>query len=107
MTPDFEKEIATLTVSGFSNVRIGRPNSSTRSGLISTMWQPLSMREGLFIGKVTAGPVRVQFQMKCLDFKGGAGLTGAKLESELSEKLPSPTVLDEREGKTAAMKSSV
>ena len=71
-----------------------------------TMWHPLSMREGLFIGKVTAGPVRVQFQIKCFDFNGGGGLTGVKLESDPSEKLPSPTAEDERDGKTAAMKSS-
>lgn len=65
------------------------------------------MREGLFTGKVTEGPVREQFQIKCLDLMGGGELTDEKLESEPSVKLPSPTAPEESEGKTAATKSSV
>lgn len=65
------------------------------------------MREGFVTGKVTDGPVREQFQMKCLDFMGGGLLTDEKLLSDPSEKLPSPMIPEERFGKTAAMKSSV
>ena len=65
------------------------------------------MRADLVTGKLTKGPVSEQFQIKCFDFMWGGVLTDAKLESDPSEKLPSPTTLEEREGKTAAMKSSV
>ena len=71
------------------------------------MWRPLSMSVGLFTGKVTAGPLRMQFQMKCLDFRGGGELTEAKLESEPSEKLPSPMTPNRIDGKTAVQKSLV
>ena len=64
------------------------------------------MREGFVTGKVTEGPVREQFQIKCLDFRGGGLLTEEKLESEPSEKLPSPKTPEGRVGKIAATKSS-
>ena len=73
---------------------------------MSTMWQPLSIRLGFITGKVTEGPLRAQFQMKCLDLRGGGLLTDdEKLESSPSEKLPSPIKPEERLGKTAARKS--
>ena len=64
------------------------------------------MREGLVTGKVTEGPVREQFHIKCLDLRGGGSLTEEKLASEPSEKLPSPKTPEGRVGKTAATKSS-
>ena len=105
--PDLENEIATLTSSGCFRVKIGRPSLATRSGCMRTMWQPLSIRADLVTGKVTAGPMSEQSQIKCLDLMGGGSLTEEKLESDDSERLPFPMAAAESDGKTEAMKSSV
>ena len=96
-----------LMVSGFFNVEMGRPNSSMMLGRINTMWHLLSMSAGLFMGKATEGPVSMQSQTKCLDFRGGGLLTELKLFSELSVRFALPTTVEDREGKAAAMKLSV
>ena len=66
----------------------------------------MSIKDGFVTGKVTEGPFNKQFHMKCLDLIGGGELTEEKLESDPSKKLPSPTMQEERFGKTAATKSS-
>lgn len=71
------------------------------------MWQPLSISKGFVTGKSTEGPVNEQSQITCFDFIWGVTLTNTKLLSEPSEKLPSPMAANEREGKTAAIKSLV
>ena len=98
--------MATSTISGSFNAKIGSPSSSTTSGLIRTMCEPLSIKVGFVTGKVTEGPFNKQFHMKCLDLIGGGELTEEMLESDPSKKLPSPTMQEERFGKTAATKSS-
>jgi hypothetical protein len=85
VTPAFEKEIATSTFSGCSKEKMGRPNSETKFGLMRTMWHPLSIKEGLFTGRLTVGPVSEHIQIKCLDFMWGGVLTDEKLLSEPSE----------------------
>ena len=90
---DFEKEMVTSTVSGWSKVKTGKPNCATTSGCIRTIWQPLSIRDKFFIGKSTVGPVNKQSQMKCFEFIWGVILTEAMLLLEPSEKLPLPMTL--------------
>jgi hypothetical protein len=87
-------------------MKTGRPSSLTMSGWIKTVWHPLSIRAAFFKKKVTVGPFSIQSQIKCCNFRGGVLLTDAKLESEASVKLPLPMTPEEREEKTAAIKSS-
>ena len=75
-----------FTCSGFSRGFADRFRRVTRSGWISTMWAPPSMRAWAFTETRSVG---LHVQMKCFPFKGGALLTDAMLQSESSAVLVS------------------